>query len=109
MAFTRVESTDQFYQIVNDNANVLMEFFASWCPHCQAFQPVLEASAAQLQSMGVVLAQTEIDQFANLANEFNVESIPTLIFFKNGQPVLRSTGERDEQAVLEFAQQGLEA
>lgn len=109
MAVTRVESVDQFNEIIQNNPNVLMEFFATWCPHCQAFQPVLEAASTQLESEGVFVAQTEIDQFSNLANDFNVESIPTIIFFKNGQEVLRSTGERDEQAVFAFVNQGLQA
>lgn len=109
MAVTRVESVEQFSQIIDDNPNVLMEFFATWCPHCQAFQPVLEAASTKLAQEGVVVAQTEIDQFSNLANDFNVESIPTIIFFKNGQQVERSTGERDEQAVFDFVNQGLNA
>lgn len=108
MSLINVESNEQFYQIVENNPNVLMEFYATWCPHCHAFQPVLEQASALLNEKGIYTAQTEIDTFEQLASEFGVESIPTLIFFKNGQPVAKTTGERDEQAVYEFVEEALQ-
>lgn len=109
MAIHEIESTEQFADIVDKNPNVLMEFYASWCPHCKAFQPVLESASTKLAQEGITVAQTEIDQFSNLADDFKVESIPTIIFFKNGQQIQRSTGERDEQAVMDFCQQAMNA
>lgn len=97
-----VTSTEEFSEILASNPDVLMEFYAAWCPHCKAFQPNLEAASETLSENGVFTAQTEIDAFEDLAGQYGVESIPTIIFFKNGQPVLESTGERDPQGVLEF-------
>lgn len=102
-----VTSTQDFENILSSRPEVLMEFYASWCPHCKAFYPNLEAASNELAVQGVYTAQTEIDTFEDLAGEFGVESIPTLIFFRNGKPVLESTGERDPQAVLAFVQEAL--
>lgn len=109
MAVIQIASKDQFSDMIDQNANVLMEFYASWCPHCKAFYPTLEAASDKLGQEGVVVAQTEIDDFSDLADDFQVESIPTLIFFRNGQQVERSAGERDEQGVMDFCKQAMEA
>lgn len=105
----QVQSAEQFNQILQDNPQVLMEFYASWCPHCQAFYPILEQASAQLNQEGVVVAQTEIDTFQQLANEYQVQTIPTLIYFSNGTETDRTSGERPVQAVYEFVQQAQNA
>lgn len=107
MMIHNVTSTQDFEHILSTYPDVLMEFYASWCPHCKAFYPNLEAASNELAGQGIYTAQTEIDIFEQLAGEYNVESIPTLIFFRNGQPVLETTGERDPQAVLEFVQEAM--
>lgn len=109
MSLINVQSVEQFNEIINDNPEVLMEFYASWCPHCHAFQPIMEEAAKKLNEEGVVVAQTEIDTFQDLASEFGVESIPTIFFIKNGQPVLKSTGERPVEEVYEFVKEGEQA
>lgn len=85
-----------------------MEFYASWCPHCKAFYPVLDAASSRLNEEGVFVAQTEIDTFASIADQYGIESIPTLTFFENGDLVAQSAGSRDEQGVFEFVSQSLE-
>lgn len=103
----QVNSNEDFSQIINSNPYVLMEFYASWCPHCQAFYPVLNAASNTLNEQGIVVAQTEIDTYQQLANEYNVESIPTLFFFKNGQQVDKSVGTLTEQQVFDFVNQAM--
>ncbi len=103
----QVTSNEDFDDIINSNPAVLMEFYASWCPHCKAFYPVLEAASAKLNQEGIVVAQTEIDTFEDIANEYDVQSIPTLTFFKNGSLVAESAGERGEQDVFMFVRDAL--
>lgn len=103
----QVTSNEEFQDIINSNPKVLMEFYASWCPHCKAFYPVLNAASETLNQNGIVVAQTEIDDFEDIADEYNVQSIPTIMFFVNGSPVAVSSGERDEEAVFDFVNQGL--
>ncbi len=101
----QVTSNEDFQEIIKNNPYVLMEFYASWCPHCKAFYPVLNAASEQLEENGVVVAQTEIDTFEQLADEYDVQSIPTLTFFVNGNLVAETSGQRDEQAVFDFVNQ----
>lgn len=101
----QITSVSDFENIISNNPNVLMEFYASWCPHCKAFYPVLEAASNQLAGEGVVTAQTEIDTFDQIAEAYGIESIPTLVYFLDGQAVTKSEGERSEQAVIEFVAQ----
>ncbi len=103
----QVTSNEDFNEIVNGSQYVLMEFYASWCPHCKAFYPVLEAASEALNKNGVVVAQTEIDTFEDLANEYDVQSIPTLVMFVNGSAVAETSGERPEAEVFEFVKQAV--
>lgn len=100
----QVTSNEDFDDIINNNPLVLMEFYASWCPHCKAFQPILEKASEKLNEQGIVVAQTEIDTFEDIANEYDVQSIPTLTFFQDGSLIAESAGERGEPAVMEFVQ-----
>ncbi len=100
-----VTSDQVFENIISDNEDVLMEFFASWCPHCKAFYPVLNAASARLNEEGITVAQTEIDTYASIADEYDIQSIPTLIFFHDGQPVAETSGELPEEGIFEFVKQ----
>lgn len=101
----QVTSTENFNDIIQNNAKVLMEFYADWCPHCKAFYPTLNAASTTLNKEGIVVAQTEIDTFEDLADQYGIQSIPTLVMFENGKVVSESAGSRDEQAVLDFVQE----
>lgn len=103
----QITSNEDFQSVIDGHSKVLMEFYASWCPHCKAFYPVLNAASAKLNEEGIYVAQTEIDTFEQIANEYGVESIPTLVFFNNGSAVTESTGERDEQGVFDFVNESL--
>lgn len=102
------QSNEDFYNFVNENPEVFVEFFATWCPHCQAFQPVLEEASEKLNEQGVQVIQCDVDKLQELASEFNVEATPTIFFMKNGQPVLKNEGELPEASIFEFVEQGEE-
>lgn len=71
---------------------VLVEFFASWCPHCQKMMPVVE-HVRELLEGGVPVYQFDIDENRALAEREMVESIPTFIVYKDKKPVWEYTGE----------------
>ncbi len=104
---TEVTSPENFQNIIESHPQVLMEFFADWCPHCQAFQPVLEAASSELEANGIFVAQVDYVKFPDLFSEYGVESFPTMVFFQNGQPIASTSGERPEQAVFEWVNQVL--
>lgn len=103
----QVTSQEDFDDIINSNPHVLMEFYASWCPHCKAFYPVLNEASAKLNAEGIIVAQTEIDSFEHIADQYGIQSIPTLTFFENGALIAESAGERAEPAVFDFVSQAM--
>ncbi|MEM6519885.1 MAG: thioredoxin [Cyanobacteria bacterium P01_C01_bin.70] len=81
---------------------VLVHFYASWCGHCQRMAPVLEQVNGQLnRRLKVVKIDTE--RYPQLASQYQVHALPTLVLFKQGQPTRRLEGARTtEQLVQEL-------
>ena len=94
-----------YKEIINSNKVVLVEFFASWCPHCQRMMPVVAEVKEQLGDRASVY-QFDIDKYQALTEKERVESYPTFIVYKDGKEVWRSEGEMpgDElyRAVAQF-------
>lgn len=101
MALRQIESVDMFKQLIESQPAVLIDFFATWCGPCKMLHPVLESVATKLDGK-VVIAQVDIDKEQALASAFNVQSVPTLIFFKEGKPVLATAGYMDEASLMRF-------
>lgn len=81
---------EQFEQeVLKSNELVLVDFFAQWCPPCQAMMPILTKIN---EDKIVKVVKIDVDGAQDLAGKYDIGSIPTLIFFKNGQPVFRNTG-----------------
>ena len=83
-----------------------MDFWAEWCSPCKMIAPVLDEIAAE-QAGKSVIARVNIDEAPELASRFGITVIPTLIVFKNGQPVRTRRGvqsRRDINAPLAAAQ-----
>lgn len=78
---------------------VLVDFWATWCGPCKMIAPVLEEIAVE-QGAQLTVAKLDVDANPNTARDFNVVSIPTLILFKDGQPVKRIVGAKGKAALL---------
>lgn len=85
---------------------VLIEFFASWCPHCQRMMPIVEQVKELLNGQAEVF-QYDIDKEPEAANEARVESIPTFIIYDNAKEVWRHTGEMPAQQLLSAVENAL--
>ncbi len=96
-----IESVDMFKEITSSHPEVLVDFFATWCGPCKMLHPVLESVSDKLEGK-VVVAQADIDQLQDLAGAFRVQSVPTLIFFKDGKAVLATAGYMDEAGLMKF-------
>lgn len=93
----QIEQTD-VKNIIENNPNVLLDFYADWCGPCQTLLPTIHKLADELKD-DVVIKKVNVDNNQELAAQFSIRNIPTLIFFKDGQPVERHTGLITERSL----------
>lgn len=92
-----------YQDFINKTETMLVEFYASWCPHCQRMMSVVAEVKELLGGMAGVY-QFDIDKNQQAAQEAGVESVPTFIIYRNGKELWRHTGEIDGQVLLETVQ-----
>lgn len=80
-----------FSEILNTDKPVLVDFWATWCGPCRALAPVIEELAAEYEGKAVI-GKCNVDDNEDLPVNFGIRSIPTLLFFKNGELVDRLVG-----------------
>lgn len=85
--------TKENFEIVVKNSDipVLVDFWAEWCGPCKMLSPILDELAADFDGK-VTIAKVNIDQQPELAQEYNVMSIPTIKVFKNGEEIKTEVG-----------------
>ncbi|WP_159949836.1 thioredoxin [Polaribacter septentrionalilitoris] len=87
---TTLEQTN-VKNIIRNNPNVVLDFYADWCGPCQTLLPTIHKLTNELKD-DVIIKKVNVDDYQELAAEFSIRNIPTLIFFKEGKPVDRHTG-----------------
>ncbi len=87
-------------EVLESERPVLLDFWASWCGPCRMLSPVVEEIAAE--NPGVKVCSVDVDSQPELANQFGVMSIPTLIVFKNGAQTAQSVGVQPKEKILEM-------
>jgi len=87
-----LEKTEDFKKEIEEGT-ILVDFFATWCGPCKMLGPVLESYAKQNPTLKIL--KVDIDNHPELAREFAIMSVPTLMVFKEGNKVKKETGFRN--------------
>jgi len=85
-------------EVMNSDKKVLVDFYASWCGPCRMVSPIIDEIAAERADIKVV--KVNVDEQSELAAEFGVMSIPTLVVIENGKIVNQMMGARPKEAIL---------
>lgn len=95
-----IKSISEFNKIINDEKLTVVDFFANWCGPCKMLAPVF-ASVESDYSDKANFIKLDIDQLNEVSSQYDVQSIPTIIFFKNGNEVGRNVGFLDSDTLIE--------
>ena len=88
-----------YEDVITKTPVTLVEFYASWCPHCQRMMPVVAQVKEKLNGKADVV-QFDVDKYPELTDNEGVESYPTFIIYKDGKEVWRQAGEMDGNILL---------
>ncbi|MGL4773702.1 MAG: thioredoxin [Clostridium sp.] len=90
-------SADFESDVRNSKGVVLVDFYADWCGPCKMIAPILEQLSSEITDASIY--KVNVDESGELASEFNVMSIPTMIIFKDGAPVETVVGFQPKEAI----------
>ncbi len=93
-------------KVLKNTKPVLVDFFAIWCGPCKMLVPVLE-KLSQEKKEELDIIKVDTDNFSDLAASFRVQSIPTLILFKDGKPLASQTGFQNKEALEKWINKSL--
>lgn len=88
-----------YNNIINSSKVVMVEFFATWCPHCQRMMPIINEVADRVQGQAVVY-QVDVDKSPDLAQTYAPNGFPSFALFVNGQLAETLVGEQTEERLL---------
>lgn len=100
MTSIKITKSNFHTEVVQASQPVLLDFWASWCGPCRMVSPIIEEIAAERPDIKV--GKINIDEQPELASQFGIMSIPTLMVIKNGRIVNQSVGAKGKAKILDM-------
>ncbi len=97
-----VEGPEHFEELTSADGVVLVDFYADWCGPCKMLEPTVEAVAADTSA---TVVKVDVDTHQQLAGQFQVRGVPTIMLFADGEQVERFSGVRGEDELKGLVQQ----
>ena len=94
---------NNFEEIKSSEKKVLIDFYADWCGPCRMVSPIVDEIAEE--NPQYLIGKVNVDEQPELAEEFGVFSIPTLVIMKNGEVVSQSAGARPKAQILKMLEE----
>ena len=98
MAEIKITASNFEEEVLNAKLPVIVDFWAPWCGPCRLLAPVLEEIAEENEG-SVIVGKVNVDEEPQLAANFGIASIPTLLVFKNGEITQKSVGVKPKAAI----------
>ena len=98
MSVININKTNFQDEVINSEKPVLLDFWAPWCGPCRMVSPIVDEIAAEWSDLKV--GKVNVDEQPELAGQFGVMSIPTLVVMKNGKVTNQSVGARPKEQIL---------
>lgn len=86
---------------------VIVDFWAPWCGPCRSLAPTLESIAQEYQSKGVKIVKINVDENQEIAVQFKIKGIPSLLFFHQGHQVDQLVGNQSKETIVKTIQKHL--